>query len=66
MAFSEKQRQEFNADFTMCTAVAVKQFVCPITLRDDLNATLCDGHILNEGIQTAARKTVVQWQEIDK
>jgi hypothetical protein len=65
MAFNEQQRQRFNADYTAVTGTPVKRFVCPISLRDDPNATLCDGHILNEGIQTAARKTVVQWADID-
>jgi hypothetical protein len=65
MAFNEKQRQHFNADYTAVTGATVKRFVCPISLRDDPNATLCDGHILNEGIQTTARKTVVQWADID-
>jgi hypothetical protein len=65
MAFNEKQRQDFNADYTAVTGTPVKRFVCPISLRDDPDATLCDGHILNEGIQTAARKTVVQWADID-
>ena len=65
MAFNETQRQDFNVEYTELTATPVKKFVCPMTLRDDLNATLCDGHILNAAIQTAARKTVVQWEDID-
>jgi hypothetical protein len=65
MAFNEKQRQRFNEDYKAVTGVSAKRFVCPISLRDDPNATLCDGHILNKGIQTATRKTVVQWTDID-
>jgi hypothetical protein len=65
MAFNEVQRQYFNADYTAVKGAPVKRFVCPITLRDEPDAVLCDGHILNEAIQTAARKTVVQWEDID-
>jgi hypothetical protein len=65
MAFNEEQRRIFNEDYTRLTRKPVARFVCPITLRDAADAKLCDGHILNEGIQTAARKSVVQWGDID-
>ena len=65
MPFSEEQLRILNADFTAVTGNPVSRFFCPITLRDDLDAVLCDGHILNKSIKTAARKTIVQRQDVD-
>jgi hypothetical protein len=65
MAFSAEQLSRFNADYTAVTGKPVQLFVCPITLKDELGAALCDGHILNSSIKTASRKTVVQRVDVD-
>jgi hypothetical protein len=65
MAFSEEQLKILNADLTTVTGKRVNKFLCPITLRDDSDAVLCDGHILNKSIKTAARKTIVQRKDVD-
>jgi hypothetical protein len=43
----------------------VQRFVCPITLKNEPEGVLCDGHILNDSIQTASRKTVVEYKVVD-
>src|SRR5262245_50252834 len=42
-----------------------KRFMCPITLQDDPDAALCNGHILCQSIKTANRTTVVQRADVD-
>lgn len=68
MPISEKMYREIkrlNADYTALTGKVVKKFVCPITLEDDPSADLCNGHILNQGIKSASRQTIVQRKDID-
>ncbi len=65
MPFSEDQLKILNADYAATLRKPVRRFVCPITLRDDPGALLCDGHILNKSIKTAARKTIVQREDVD-
>lgn len=65
MAFSQEQLRLINADYLGVTGTPVQWFVCPITLKDEPGSVLCDGHILNASIKSAARKTVVQRQDVD-
>src|SRR5262249_47096672 len=65
MAYNEEQLSRLNADYTAVAGKPVQRFVCPITLIDEPGAALCDGHILNASIKTAARKTVVQRLDVD-
>lgn len=39
--------------------------ICPITLRDIPFEDLCDGHILNKGLQKASRVTLPQPKDLD-
>jgi hypothetical protein len=61
----QEQLERLNADYTAVTGKPVQRFVCPITLKDEPDADLCDGHILNASIKTAARKTVIQRLDVD-
>jgi hypothetical protein len=65
MAYNEEQLRRLNADYTAVTGKPVQRLVCPITLMDEPGTALCDGHILNASIKTAARKTVVQRLDVD-
>jgi len=64
MPIHVQQLARLNADYSEVTGSAVKHFVCPITLADD-GTDLCDGHILNESIDQAARATVIQRRHVD-
>jgi hypothetical protein len=65
MAINVGELAQINAGYTAITGKPVRHFVCPITLRDDANAELCDGHILNKGIRTARRTTIIQRKDVD-
>jgi len=65
MAIDVEELQRLNADYTRVTGKPVRHFVCPITLEDDPNSELCDGHILNAAIRKASRKTVIQRKDVD-
>ena len=65
MAVDNRQLAYLNTDYSAQTGIIVQEFVCPITLDDDSNAELCDGHILNQGIRKASRATVIQRKDID-
>jgi hypothetical protein len=65
MAFSGQQLRRLNDDYAALTGKTVQRFVCPITLKDEQDAELCDGHILNASIKKAARKTIVQRTDVD-
>jgi len=41
------------------------RFVCPITLKDELDAELCEGHILCKSLAAARRDTVLQRKDVD-
>jgi hypothetical protein len=49
MAFDPEQLSRFNADYTAVTGQPVQRFVCPITLKDELGAELCDGYLFTGG-----------------
>lgn len=65
MTINEEQLARLNADYFGLTGKAVERFVCPVTLQDDPNAELCDGHVLNESIKKASRATVIQRKDVD-
>jgi hypothetical protein len=65
MALDNRQLDYLNTDYSTQTGITVQKFVCPITLDDDPNAALCDGHILNQGIKKASRATVIQRKDVD-
>ena len=41
------------------------QFICPITLQQVPVDALIDGHILNDALKVASRKTVIQFADVD-
>jgi len=59
------QLAKLNEDYLATTGKPVAKFVCPITLDDDPQAELCDGHILNKSIKSASRATVIQRKDVD-
>jgi hypothetical protein len=65
MGFSAEQLAVLNADYTAVTGTPVKRFVCPITLKDEPEGELCDGHILNDSIKEASGRTVVEYKDVD-
>ena len=65
MAHNAEQLSRLNANYEAVTGRLVQRFVCPITLRDEPDAVLCDGHVLNDAIDTARRRTVVQRADVD-
>jgi hypothetical protein len=65
MAFSAEQLAFLNADYTAVTGKPVQHFVCPITLKDEPEGELCDGHILNESIKAASGNTIVEYRDVD-
>lgn len=65
MPVNENQIAWFAESYRETTGESPKRFVCPITLKDDPEAVLCDGHILCDGIKTARRDTVPQRTDVD-
>ncbi|MHC4248516.1 MAG: hypothetical protein ACYS9X_05245 [Planctomycetota bacterium] len=65
MAFDQEQLERLNSDYLKVTGKPPARFVCPITLHDDPDAVLCDGHILNQAIIQASRVSVVQRKDVD-
>jgi len=52
-------------DFNLVTGNATNRFTCPISLRECETQELIDGHILNEALVQASRKTVIQYKDVD-
>src|SRR5438094_801569 len=65
MAINCTEIDWINRDYEEVTGKAVRKFVCPITLLDDPDVELCNGHVLNDGIKTASNATVVQRKDVD-
>jgi hypothetical protein len=65
MAVTESTIAHFAKRFEEATGKAPNRFVCPITLLDDPNAELCDGHILCDKLKSASKLTVVQRKDVD-
>ena len=65
MSIDIEQLRRLNEDYTNCTGKAVQRFVCPITLEDNPDEELCDGHILNDAIKKTSRATVIESKRVD-
>ena len=65
MKFDAATTARFNANYKEVTRKEPKGMICPITLRDIPFDELCDGHILNKGLQKASRATVPQPKDLD-
>lgn len=65
MADLEKQLAWFADSYHEETGEHPRRFVCPITLKDEPDAELCDGHILCQSIAGARRDTVPQRKDVD-
>lgn len=65
MAISPEELQRHLDDYALVTGTRVEKFVCPITERLCEVAELMNGHILNEGITSASRETVIQYSKVD-
>ena len=65
MAIDMEQLNHLNCDYTEVTGKPVRRFVCPITLQDDPDTELCNGHVLNGALETASRTTVIQRKDVD-
>ncbi len=65
MSTNLHQLRHLNENYQAIKGTRVRKFVCPITLGDDPNAELCDGHILNEAIRKASRATIIQRKDVD-
>ena len=65
MAIDLEQLARLNADYFDQTGIEPDRFVCPITLNDDIQAELINGHILNQGFRQASRATVIQRKDVD-
>jgi len=65
MSINKKQLSNLNSDYESFKGGMVKKFVCPITLLDDPDAELCDGHVLNKSIGKASSAKVIQRKDVD-
>src|SRR5436190_17206370 len=65
MAVSEGAITYFAKRYLEATGKAPRRFVCPITLQDDPNAELCNGHILSDRLASASKLTIVQRADVD-
>jgi hypothetical protein len=65
MPVNQEELQRHLEDYARTTGKAADRFVCPITERRCDEQELIDGHILNAGIQSASRRTVIQYGPVD-
>jgi hypothetical protein len=65
MAVTEGAIAHFAKRYQHATAKVPKRFVCPITLRDEPSAELCDGHILCDKLKSASKVTILQREDVD-
>lgn len=65
MKFDSDTTNQFRASYKELTREMPKGMICPITLRDTPFDKLCDGHILNKGLQQASRMTIPQARDVD-
>lgn len=65
MGVTESKISHYAKRYYEATGSFPKRFVCPITLEDDPNAALCDGHILCEKLKSAGKQTVLQREDVD-
>lgn len=57
--------QPFRDNYYELTGEWSSGFICPITLKDTRCEELCVGHVLNQGIRQASRRTVLQRRDVD-
>lgn len=65
MAVDPTRLQRHLEDHTETTGRSTDRFVCPITLRECDESELIEGHILNEKLLAASRRTVIQYRLVD-
>jgi len=56
---------KYNENYKELRREEPRGMICPITLRDIPLDELCDGHILNKGLQKASRVTIPQPKDLD-
>lgn len=65
MKFDAATIEPFAANYKELTRESPEGMICPITLRDIPFDELCNGHILNRGLQKASRATIPQPRDLD-
>ena len=65
MAIDRNKLAAHLKDFQAVTGVWLDRFFCPFTGQEIEERELINGHILNESIKDAPRRTVIQWGKID-
>ncbi len=65
MPFNAATTAQFSANYKELTREVPEGMICPITLRDIPFDELCNGHILNKGLQHASRVTLPQARDLD-
>jgi len=65
MAIDRGELDRHLQDYCETTGSTSNRFVCPITLHKCDESELIDGHILNEALRQASRRTVIQYKEVD-
>jgi hypothetical protein len=65
MAITRDRIRPYLDNYAEVTKERKDKFVCPITLEECDLGQLIEGHILNKKLNTASRRTVVQWADPD-
>lgn len=65
MAIDQLRLEAHMQDYENTTGKRIEQFVCPITLRECIESELIEGHVLNEALRKASRRTVIQYAQVD-
>jgi hypothetical protein len=65
MAIDRTELDAHLKNFRDVTGVQKDRFVCPISGQEVAEYDLINGHIVNEAIRGAARRTVIQWGKLD-
>jgi hypothetical protein len=65
MSFDASTIKPFQDDYYALERERPNGFICPITLKDTPYREVCSGHVLNQGIRQASRRTVPQRRDVD-
>ena len=65
MSLDDAITQRFRENYHALTGEWSTGFICPITLKDTPSKELCAGHVLNQGLRQASRRTVLQRRDVD-
>ena len=65
MAIASSDLKRHLADYAEVTGRKSSRFICPITLRQCDLGELIDGHIINQAIKVASRRSVIQYSKVD-